>query len=75
MTPSGNMYIIGFSDWYSGWPEAFAVPNKTAETVGHLPLEAIIPRCRTLLKIGVTCNLTDCRKFTLICLNLCGIFM
>ena len=24
---------------------------------------------------NVTCNLTDCRKFTLICPNLCGIFM
>ena len=25
--------------------------------------------------VCVTCNLTDCRKFTLICPNLCGIFM
>ena len=22
-TLSGNKYIIGFVDWYSGWPEAF----------------------------------------------------
>ena len=21
----GNKYIIGFVDWYSGWPEAFAL--------------------------------------------------
>ena len=30
---SGNTYIIAFVDWYSGWPEAFAVPDKTGETV------------------------------------------
>ena len=29
----GNKYIIAFVDWYSGWPEAFLVPDKTAETV------------------------------------------
>jgi hypothetical protein len=23
---SGNKYIIGFIDLYSGWPEAFSVP-------------------------------------------------
>ena len=27
------------------------------------------------LALNVTCNLTDCRKFILICPNLCGIFM
>ena len=27
------------------------------------------------IDLNVTCNLTDCRKFTLICPNLCGIFM
>ena len=30
---SGNKYIIAFVDLYSGWPEAFAVPDKTADTV------------------------------------------
>ena len=34
-TLSGNKCIIGFVDWYSGWPEAFTVPDKTAETVVH----------------------------------------
>ena len=28
---SGNKYIIAFVDWFSGWPEAFAVPDKTAD--------------------------------------------
>ena len=27
-TLSGNKYIIAFVDWYSGWPKAFAVPDK-----------------------------------------------
>ncbi|MCG8045975.1 MAG: RNase H-like domain-containing protein [Candidatus Thiodiazotropha endolucinida] len=43
-TLSGNKYIIAFVDWYSGWPEAFAVPDKTAETVAHLIIEEIYPR-------------------------------
>ena len=38
---SGNKYITGFIDWYSGWPEVFAVPDKTAETVAHVLLEEI----------------------------------
>ena len=29
---SGNKYIVGFIDWYSGWPESFAVPDKSANT-------------------------------------------
>ena len=48
---SGNKYIIGFVDWYSHWPEAFAVPDKSAETVVHLLLEEIIPRYSTPLQI------------------------
>ena len=26
-TMSGNKYIIAFVDWFSGWPEDFAVPD------------------------------------------------
>ena len=47
---SGNKYTIRFVDWYSGWPEAFTVPDKTAETVVHLLLEEIIPRYSTPLQ-------------------------
>lgn len=32
---SGNKYIGGFVDWYSGFPEAFAVPDKSADTIVH----------------------------------------
>ena len=38
-TMSGNKYIIAFVDWYSGWPEAFAVPDKTGETVADLIID------------------------------------
>ena len=55
---SGNRYIIAFVDWFSGWPEAFAVPDKTADTVAHLLLEHIFPRFGCPLQI-VTDNGTE----------------
>ena len=50
-TLSGNKYIIAFVDWYSGWPEAFAVPDKTADTVAHLLLNEIFPRFGCMLEL------------------------
>ena len=50
-TLSGNKYIISFVDWYSGWPEAFPVPDKSSETVAHLIIDEIIPRHSTPLQI------------------------
>ena len=50
-TMSGNKYIIAFVDWFSGWPEAFAVPDKTADTVAHLLIEEIFPRFGCPLQI------------------------
>ncbi len=41
---TGNKYIIAFVDWFSGWVEAFPVPDKTADTVAHLLIEEIFPR-------------------------------
>ena len=38
---SGNKSIIAFGDWHSGWPEVFAVPDKTADTVADLIIEQI----------------------------------
>ena len=55
---AGNKYIIGFVDWYSGWCEAFAVPDKTADNVVHLLIDEIIPRFGTPLEI-VTDNGTE----------------
>ena len=40
---SGNKYIIGFIDHYSGWPEAFASPDKTPESVLTFLLNDVIP--------------------------------
>ena len=48
---SGNKYIIAFVDWSSGWPEAFAVPDKTADTIVHLLMEEIFPRYGCPLQI------------------------
>ena len=43
-THLGNQYIVTFIDIYSGWPEAFAVPNKKGETMVHLLIDEIFPR-------------------------------
>ena len=55
---AGNKYIIGFVDWYSGWCEAFAVSDKTADNVAHLLIDEIILRFGTPLEI-VTDNGTE----------------
>ena len=55
---SGNKYIIAFVDHYSGWPEAFPVPDKTADNVAHLLIEEIFPRYGSPLQI-VTDNGTE----------------
>ena len=57
-TLSGNRYIIAFVDWYSGWPEAFSVPDKTAETVGDLIIDKIFPPFGSCLQL-VTDNGTE----------------
>ena len=57
-TMSGNKYIIAFVDWYSGWPEAFAVPDKTGETVTDLILEQNFPCFGSCLQL-VSDNRTE----------------
>ena len=47
---SRNKYIIAFVDWYSDWPEAFAVPDKTADIVADLIIEQIYPRLDDLYR-------------------------
>ena len=41
---NGNKYIVTVVDQYSGWPEAYPVPDKTAEQVAKIILDEIIPR-------------------------------
>jgi hypothetical protein len=48
---SGNKYIVGFIDLYSGWPEAFAVSNKKEENIANLLLEEVFPRFSALLQL------------------------
>ena len=42
-TAQGNKYIVTIVDHFSSWPEAYPVPNKTAETVASLLIENFIP--------------------------------
>lgn len=41
---SGSKYIVGFIDRYNGYPEAFAVPDKSADTIAQLIIEEIFSR-------------------------------
>ncbi len=44
LTPLGNRYIVTFVDLYSGWPEAYAVARKDAQTIVNLLHKEHIPR-------------------------------
>ena len=43
-TDRGNCYILSFVDWLTGWPEAFAIPDKRAQMVSDIILSEIFPR-------------------------------
>ena len=59
---SGNRYITAFVDWYSGWPEAFAVPDKTAETIAYLIINEIFPRFGCPLELVTDNGSENCNK-------------
>ena len=40
----GNKYIVTIVDHFSSWPEAYAVPDKTAETIASLLIEKFLPQ-------------------------------
>ena len=48
---SGNKYILSVVDHYSGWPEAFALPDKSADNVAHVVIDEIFPRFGCPLQI------------------------
>ena len=44
VTENGNKYVCTIVDHFSGWPEAWPIPDKSAETIARLLLEDFIPR-------------------------------
>jgi hypothetical protein len=48
---SGNKYILSIVDHYSGWPEAFPLPDKSAENIAHMVIDEIVPRFGCPLQI------------------------
>ena len=43
-TPSGNKYLVVICDYFTKWPEAFPVPNITAETIAHVLVDGFFCR-------------------------------
>ena len=50
-TMSGNKYIVSCTCLYSAWVEAFAVPDKSTETICHILIDEIFPRFSAVLEI------------------------
>lgn len=72
-TMSNNKYIVSFVCWYSCFPEAFAVPDKTADTISYLILNEIFPRYGSMLQIVTdngSENVNQVMKETLEALNI-----
>ena len=72
-TLSGNKYIVSFVDWLTGWIEAFAVPDKTADTVVFLLLNEVIPRHSAMLVLVTDNggeNVNNMMRETLLHLNI-----
>ena len=50
VTDSGSRYVVDFSDYYTRWPEAFALPSCEAHRIASLLINEIMtrhsaPRC------------------------------
>ena len=44
LTTSGNRYICVVMDYFTKWPEAFAIPNQEAKTVARVLVEQVFCR-------------------------------
>ena len=42
LTTKGNRYVVVFMDYLTKWPEAFAIPDQTAETIAKVLVEEVI---------------------------------
>ena len=75
VSDNGNRYIAGFSDYYTRWPEAFALPSTEAPRIAQLLVDEILSRHgapRTLLSdrgpnflsyiVKEVCKLMNTRK-------------
>lgn len=51
VTSRGNIYIVSFVDWLTNWVEAYAVKDKTAQTVTQLILNEIFPRVGAIAEL------------------------
>ena len=70
---SGNRYITSFIDLYSGWIEAFACPEKSAQTIAQLLIEEIFPRFSCPLELlteNGSENVNQVMKETLAAMNI-----
>ena len=70
---SGNKYIESFMYLHSGWPEAFAVPDKLADQICNLLIDEIFPRHGKVLELcrdNGTDNINYKDKETLEALNI-----
>ena len=44
LTTKGNRYVVVFMDYLTKWPEAFAIPDQTAENIAKVLVEEVICR-------------------------------
>ena len=44
ISENGNKYVCTIVDHFSGWPEAYAIPDKSAATISKILLDEFIPR-------------------------------
>ena len=44
VSDNGNKYVVVFVDYYTKWPEAFAVPDVTSDVIASLLVKEIICR-------------------------------
>lgn len=42
LTYDGNTYAVVFMDYFTKWPEVFAVPDQQVTTIVHLLVEEVI---------------------------------